>query len=124
MTHPKWHTQNHLPPTTPPKAPFTIRTTEEQHSTSPDDTAAALRSHPDAAVVDYTTYSTKGLYGIYNVAARVHRNPDYEAEMHRNITAMEAILDIIVPIALILFIYIIVSIPRLTHSSGDAVSVG
>ncbi|KAI1745628.1 hypothetical protein F4680DRAFT_443101 [Xylaria scruposa] len=76
---------------------------DDHHQEIPDD--AVMSSEPHDTATDYTTYSTKGLYGIFEASVREHPDRGTEAEIRLNLSAMELIMDLVVAIALVVFMY-------------------
>ncbi|KAI0862511.1 hypothetical protein F4860DRAFT_512859 [Xylaria cubensis] len=77
----------------------TLPTTQDYHYQASDD--AAIKS----AVTDYTSYSAKGLYGIFEASVREHPDRGTEAEIRLNLSAIELTMDVAIAIALIIFMY-------------------
>ncbi|KAI0192226.1 hypothetical protein EV127DRAFT_479755 [Xylaria flabelliformis] len=76
---------------------------QECHYQASDD--AAIKSEPHGTVTDYTSYSAKGLYGIFEASVREHPDRGTEAEIRLNLSAIELIMDVAIAIALMIFMY-------------------
>ncbi|TRX97292.1 hypothetical protein FHL15_001570 [Xylaria flabelliformis] len=83
----------------------TLPTTRGQdyHYQASDD--AAIKSEPQDTVTDYTSYSAKGPYGIFEASVREHPDRGTEAKIRLNLSAIELIMDVAIAIALIIFMY-------------------
>ncbi|KAI0547401.1 hypothetical protein F4679DRAFT_586621 [Xylaria curta] len=91
-----WHPEGEIP---------TLPTTTAQdylHQVSDD---IVMAGEPHDTATDYTTYSTKGLYGIFEASVREHPDRGTEAEIRLNLSAMELIMDLAIAIALVVFMY-------------------
>ncbi|KAI0449168.1 hypothetical protein F5B21DRAFT_509445 [Xylaria acuta] len=87
----------------PKKALLIMSTIKEQdHNASAD---AATQSEHSDTTTDYTSYGTKGLYGIFKASVREHPDLGTEVETRLSLSAMESLMDVAVSIALIIFMY-------------------
>ncbi|KAI8955829.1 hypothetical protein F4801DRAFT_574029 [Xylaria longipes] len=87
----------------PEKASLTMATAERQAHHASDDEATEIQQLD--TTIDYTLYSTKGLYGLFKASVREHSDRGGYAEISLNLAAMELLMDLAVTIALVIFMY-------------------